>query len=208
MSHKIERINTYDDERFDSNVLKEHGAFIVDDILCCSFRIKDNHSAIVAYDEGINVEEVIEEYRFYTEHITDFYDTAGKLLKQYETVETFDVALKDIQPSQFLVDADKVDAVMSFVNSGEDIIIPLIKSEDTLISADGHTRLFVANQKGITIVKGFYTEDNEYIHGFVKEARKRNVYSPLDLKWVPHDIYEIEWNTFCDNYFNQIKSGT
>lgn len=201
MDRKIKRIDVYNDDRFDSDILKQHGAFIIDDKYKCSFRIINHNSAIVLFDKEINVLEIIDEFRFYSGHIINFYNEDGSLIKSFPQVEIFDVNIEDIQPSQFFVDVDKVNAIESFTKSGEDIIIPLIKMEDRFISLDGHTRLFYAVSKGYSKVKGYLSETNEYIFRFVEEAIKRNIFTPNELELVSHKDYEIKWHKFCDDYF-------
>ena len=132
-----------------------------------------------------------------------------KFLKVYkglifdEDIEFNDINIKDIQPSQFFVDLDKVKAIETFIEGEEDIIIPLIKMEDRFISLDGHTRLYYAVSKGYSSVKGYLTEGGSYIYGFVDEARKRNIFSPYELKLISHEEYEIKWNKFCDDFFRE-----
>lgn len=201
MSRNIKRIDTYTDDRFDIDILKQHGAFIVDDKYKCSFKIINNDSAIVLFDREINILEVIDEFRFYSEHVTNFYEEGGKPIKVFPKVETFDISIEDIQPSQFFVDIDKVNAIDSFIKSEADIIIPLIKMEDRFISLDGHTRLFYAVSKGYSKVKGYLSETSEYIFRFVEEAMKRGICTPKELKLVSHRDYEIKWHKFCDDYF-------
>ena len=40
-----------------------------------------------------------------------------------------------------------------------------------------------------------------YIFDFVKEAQKREIYTPQDIKMVSHSEYEKKWYQFCDEYF-------
>ena len=203
MSEKIKRIDSYVDERFDDEVLKQHGAFIVDEKYKCSFKIINKDSAIVYFDKEVEVLEVIDEFRFYSEHITNFYNENNELIKTFPEVDVFDIEINNIQPSQFFVDLDKVNAIETFIKDEDDIIIALIKKDDQFISLDGHTRLYYAVSKGYSKVKGFLTETDESIYGFVEEARKRNVFNPSQLILVPHDEYEIKWNKFCDDFFSE-----
>ncbi len=201
----IQRINTYADDRFDLDILRQHGAFLVDDKYKCSFRIIDKDSAIVYFDREIDVYELIDEFRFYAEHIINFYDENMKLIKAFPPIEIFYVNIKDIQPSQFFVDMDKVNAIATFIESEEDIYIPLAKIEDGFVSVDGHSRIYYAATKGYRRVKAFITEPGDYLKGFVEEARKRKIYSPYDLELIPHEEYNIKWHKFCDDFFKDRK---
>ncbi|WP_291570313.1 hypothetical protein [Clostridium sp. UBA4548] len=201
MEHKIQRINNYDDERFDKEILRQHGAFIVDGKYNCSFKIVNEDSAIAFFDKEINVLQLIDEFRFYSEHIVNFYNKNMDLIKVFSPIKVFSILIRDIQPSQFFVDMDKVKAIQSFINNEEDIIIPLAKLKDSFISLDGHTRLYYAVSRGYTKVKGYLTEPGDYLEGFVEEARKRKVYSPYDLELISHEDYKIKWDKFCDDFF-------
>ncbi len=202
---EIERIDTYDDDRFDKEVLKQHGAFLVDGQYPCSFRIVDEKTAVAGYHNYEGIEELIEEFRFYAEHITCFLDEQGNLLKEYPRVKTFDLELDQIQPSQFFVDEDKLKEVASFVRGPEDVVIPVTRMENTnqYISQDGHTRMYCACQKGIRTVKAFLAEEeNDYISYFFEEARNRGIYKISDMQVLSHEEYTEKWHRFCDKYFS------
>ncbi|WP_017416415.1 hypothetical protein [Clostridium tunisiense] len=201
MEHKIQRINNYDDERFDKEILRQHGAFVVDGKYNCSFKIVNDDSAIVFFGKEIDVLQLIDEFRFYSEHIVNFYNKNMELIKVFSPIKVFSILIRDIQPSQFFVDMDKVKAIQSFINNEEDIIIPLAKLKDSFISLDGHTRLYYAVSRGYTKVKGYLTEPGDYLEGFVEEARKRKVYSPYNLELISHEDYKIKWDKFCDDFF-------
>ena len=68
---------------------------------------------------------------------------------------------------------------------------------------DGHTRLCVAIDKNFKSVKGIIVEGNEWLYKFVEEAIKRNVRTPYDLELLNHEDYDIRWNRFCDEFFDQ-----
>lgn len=203
MSNIIQRINIYEDDRFDKDILRQHGAFIIDEKYKCSFRIINKDSAIVFYDKEIDLNKLIDEFRFYAEHIINFYDANMKVIKSFPAKEIFHISIKDIQPSQFYIDIDKVKAIESFIESEEDICIPLTKIKDHFVSIDGHTRLYYATIKGYSKIRAFFTEPGDYLEDFVEEARKRNVYSPYDLKLISHEEYKIKWHKFCDDFFSE-----
>lgn len=203
MNHKIQRINSYEDDRFDKTILNQHGAFIVDEKYKCSFKIINKDSAIVLFDKEVDIFQLIDEFRFYSEHIINFYEENMELIKAFTPNNIFHITIKDIQPSQFFVDIDKVKAIESFIKSEEDIIIPLTRINDSFVSLDGHTRLYYAVSKGYSKVKGYLTESGDYLEGFVEEARKRKIYSPYDLKLISHEEYKVKWDKFCDDFFSE-----
>ena len=107
----IQRINSYTDDRFTPEILRQHGAFLIDGKYPCGFEIVDDRSAKMYYhdyEDTEKVEEILEAFRFYTGHITRFYTPEGDLLKEYEPVKLFDLPLREIQPSQFYVDQEKL----------------------------------------------------------------------------------------------------
>lgn len=203
MSNKIQRINIYEDDRFDKDILRQHGAFIVDRKYKCSFRIINKDSALVFFDKEVDVCELINEFRFYSEHIVNFYDENMELIRSFPPKEIFYINIKDIQPSQFFVDRDKVKAIESFIESEDDICIPLAKINNYCISEDGHTRLYYAVTKGYSRVRAYFTKHGDYTKEFADEAMRRKVYSPYDLKLLSHEEYKIKWDGFCDDFFRE-----
>lgn len=199
---EIQRINEYADERFDPEILRQHGAFLVDG-RPCSFRILDGHSARVYYHDYSDMEEILDTFRFYTGHISRFYRSDGCLLKEYEDVEVFELPIGQIQPSQFYVDQEKLRAVGSFIREPEDIVIPVLEHEGCYVSADGHTRLYLAYQRGYDHVRAFLEKDaGGYLLEFVKEAQSRGVFHVEDIEKLSHEEYEVKWNQFCDDFFD------
>lgn len=198
---KVERVNSYADRRFCDKVLKQHGAFLINGSDPYEVEIISKSDAVVRGENPEFFNNVIEEFRFYAEHITKFWDGANNLIKTYDEITIFQIPIKKIQPSQFFVDISKKEAVSSFVNAEEDIVIPLIKWKEQYAALDGHTRLQVAIDKGFDYVYGFISETSDYIHSFIEEAIKREVYSPYDIIELEHDEYEVKWNHFCEMYF-------
>lgn len=196
----VRRVDTYGDGRFSLNVLRQHGAFLVDG-QPYEVEITGPQKAVIRGADRTLFPAVIELFRFYAGHICRFYDGEGSLIREYPAVELFPVKLEDIQPSQFYVDEDKLAAVRSFIRGPENIVIPVIPEGSRYISADGHTRLRLAVEVGYQQAYAFLDEDSEYLHGFVEEARKRDVFTPHDLKKLSHEEYEIKWDQFCDDYF-------
>lgn len=196
----IQRVDSYDDDRFDREVLRQHGAYVVNG-KPCSFRITGRDSAIVIWHGEGRVEPIIDDFRFYAEHITKFYNENGELIKEYPAVETFEVEIDSIQPSQFYVSRDKLSAIAAFINSGDDVVIPVLKGESgRYIAMDGHTRLYYANIKGYGKVHAFIAADSEMTRAFAEEAAKRGIHKISDMKEVSQDEYVEKWYAFCDDF--------
>lgn len=194
----VERVNEYTDERFEREVLNQHGAFLIYD-RPYSVKIVSLHTAVVSGEDKNLFEAVIETFRYYAEHITVFIDEQGNIVKKYPDVKLFPVNLYDIQPSQLFVNENKLEAVSTFVNTSEDVVIPLMKNEGEYISLDGHTRMKAAELKGIETVYGFRSHDEDYGIAFSREAKKRKITSIKDVKVLNDEDYDRKWIQFCEN---------
>ena len=74
----VNRINTYTDSRFSKKVLNQHGAFLIGDEPY-EVEIVSKTDAIIRGKNPNFYESVIENFRFYAEHITNFsYGRIGK----------------------------------------------------------------------------------------------------------------------------------
>lgn len=196
----IKRINTYNDSRFSQNVLNQHGCFLADGIPY-EIEIISEREAIVRGEKQDVYLPLIDEYRFFTPHITRFYDGKGDIIKEYPDADIFELNLEQIQPSQFYVDSSKIEAIKTFIHHPQDIIIQAMPHEGRYISLDGHTRLYYAVMKGWTTVRAVSETSDDWVYRFVNEARKRGVYAPNDMTLISHSEYEQKWNRFCDEIF-------
>ncbi|WP_294795959.1 hypothetical protein [uncultured Fenollaria sp.] len=196
----IIRINTYDDHRFSQEALNQHGCYLANGDAPIEIKIISKSEAIIIGDE-IYFGEVIDEFRFNAEHITKFYDESGKIVKKFKDVELFKLDLDKIQPIQFFVDRDKLEAVRTFVRSEEDVIIPIAMHDGAYVSLDGHTRLYLAYSLDFKHVYAYYSEDFDGFDYFFDEARKRNIYTAKDLILLDHEEYVDKWDKFCDEYY-------
>ena len=113
----------------------------------------------------------------------------------------FKLDLANIQPIQFFIDRDKLEAVKSFVNSEEDVIIPVVKREGTYVSLDGHTRLYLADSLGFKQVYAYLSESFYGFDYFLDEARRRNIHTIKDLVLLDHEEYVDKWDKFCEAYY-------
>ena len=197
---EIKRIHSYKDKRFSDKVLLQHGCFLVDDIPY-EVEIISDFEAIIRGAKRESYFKVIEEFRFYTPHITRFIDDCGHVIKEYPKVPLLTLFLDQIQPSQFYVDEDKLAAISTFIYQPEDIIIQVMPFEDRYISLDGHTRLYYALMKGWDTVRAIKVVSDDYIYGFVKEAKRRSILSPKDMVLVSHEEYVEKWVRFCEDFF-------
>lgn len=198
----IVRVDSYKDSRFSRTVLNQHGAYLVNDSPY-EIEIKDPATAIVRGKDPTAFTELIENFRFHAPQIIHFFDSEGKEIADYPAPEILSIRLDDIQPSQFYIDRDKLDAVGSFVHTEKDIIIQVIPWEDRYISLDGHTRLYLAVQKDFQSVRAVMSETDEWVWKFVNEAQRRKIYSPGDMILLSHEEYDQKWNKYCDSVFEE-----
>lgn len=197
----IERINTYCDERFSQKVLNQHGCYLVNGEPYEVEILSERKAAIRGRDTSV-FPHLIEEFRFYAPHITHFTNDDGVIMAEYPPVRLITLELGNIQPSQFYVDSEKIDAAATFLSSEKDIITQVLKHGNRYVSLDGHSRLYYAVVKGWKLVRAVEISSADYIFAFVEEAKKRNIHSPYDLQQVSHLEYEIKWNQFCDTFLS------
>ena len=196
----LKRIDSYEDRRFSEAALKQHGCFLVDNVPY-EIEIISNSEAIVRGADSSVFSEIIDEFRFYAPHISRFYNQKQDIVKEFAPKHIFKIDLAQIQPSQFYIDKDKISAISSFIHNPEDIIIQVLPSKDRYISLDGHTRLYYAVMNGWNSVYAVKEESDEWLYTFVREAKNRNIYTPMDMVMVSHSEYEEKWNGFCDALF-------
>ena len=199
---KIQRIDTYDDPRFTKEALYQHGCYLVDNEPYEIMIVSKNEAVICGKDRSVYC-DVIDHFRLHAPHITCFYDVKHTIVKEYAAQKLFRISLSMIQPSQFYVDQDKLDAVSHFIQQEEDVIVQLGKYKDRWISTDGHTRLYEAYRKGFTYVYGMEDEINADTIYFVEEAQKRGIFVPQDMIVLGHQQYIDQWFGFCEEYFHQ-----
>lgn len=200
---RIERINRYDDSRFQTEVLRQHGAFLVDGQHPCQFLITGPNTAVIDYHDDSKVEEIIDEFRFYAKHITKFFKKDGTLLKCCDDVKLMKVGIDQLQPSQFYINAEKMNAIAAWAKRVEHFIIPVLNHADAWIVLDGHTRLYLAKTLNMEAVYVYEDSSDEYIHDFVAEARRRKIDTIQDLTLVSGEEYALLWDAFCDDYFTR-----
>ncbi len=203
--HEIKRINTYNDNRFSPIALNQHGCFLVDN-QPYEITILSDYEAVINGPDPTVYLAVIEEFLFYTPHITVFFNKNGSKIVEYPRLPLIWIHLDQIQPSQFFVDQDKVNAIRTFIHQKEDIIIPVTQSDERYISLDGHTRLYYAHLMGWKCVRCVVIPSDDWVYDFVREAKKRGIVSPKDLILISHDQYEEKWNRFCEQFFQQKTS--
>lgn len=198
---EIKRITEYNNLLFSEIVLKQRGAFLIDEEPY-EIEIISSDSAFVKGKNRENFKKLIEYFRYYSPHINNFFDENNKKIISFEKKRILTLEVDKIQPSQFYIDEDKLNALKSFIKNSKDIVIQVVKSDEGYICVDGHTRLFIAflnNFKTVHAIEAEFDDDTNY---FVFQAKKRNIFTIKDLKLVSHSDYKKLWLNFCDSYFN------
>ena len=198
---EIKRITEYNNSLFSEIVLKQRGAFLIDE-KPYEIEIISSDCALVRGKNRENFKKLIEYFRYYSPHINNFFDENYKKIISFEKKTILTLEVDKIQPSQFYIDEDKVNALKGFIKNSKDIVIQVVKSDDGYICVDGHTRLFIAFLKNFKTVHAIETEFDDDTNYFVSQAKKRNIFTIKDLELVPHSDYKKLWNDFCDSYFN------
>ncbi|MGN0755212.1 MAG: hypothetical protein ACI4ME_12220 [Aristaeellaceae bacterium] len=198
----IKRLNSYSDARFSDLALRQHGCYLVDGLPCEVLILSQDTACITGASDNA-LPALIDAFRFHAPHITRFVDGEGRLLRRFPPRETLTISLDDIQPSQFYVDEEKLAAVSSFIHRPEDIIIQVLPHEGRYIALDGHTRLYLASQRGWASVRALTETADDYIFAFAAEAARRGIRTPADMSLVSHEEYKVKWHQYCDDYFQR-----
>lgn len=198
---EIKRVTEYNNLLFSQIVLNQRGAFLIDKEPY-EIEIISSDSALVRGKNRENFKKLIEYFRYYSPHILNFLDENDKKIISFEKKPLLTLEVDKIQPSQFYIDEDKVNALKGFIKNSKDIVIQVVKSDDGYICVDGHTRLFIAFLKNFKNVLAIETEFDDDTNYFVSQAKKRNIFTIKDLELVSHSDYKNLWIDFCDSYFN------
>lgn len=198
---EIKRVTEYNNPLFSQIVLNQRGAFLIDEEPY-EIEIISNDSAFVRGKNRENYKKLIEYFRYYSPHINNFFDENNKKIISFEKKPVLTLEVDKIQPSQFYIDEDKVNALKSFIKNSKDIVIQVVKSDGGYICVDGHTRLFIAFLKNFKNVLAIETEFEDDTNYFVSQVKKRNIFTIKDLELVSHSDYKKLWLNFCDSYFN------
>lgn len=94
-----------------------------------------------------------------------------------------------MQPTQFYIDSDKIQLISTWAKSNENFIIPILTKNGEHIVLDGHHRLYLANQLGITEIYIYGDEVDESIFDFVCEAENKKIYHIKDLTLLSHEKF-------------------
>lgn len=198
----IQRIHSYIHPEFSQAVLNQHGAFLIDGIPC-AFEIVGVDLAQITTSWSDSLDEVIDEFREYAQHITRFIDADNHVIKEFEPIPLIKIPIALLQPSQFYINQEKLRAIGTWIVSEEQVIIPVVKMRSQFVVADGHTRLYAALKHGIQEAYMYIIEEPAYLSDFVSEALILNIKKIDDLQELDALEYEKKWIDFCKTYFSR-----
>ncbi|ODU54940.1 MAG: hypothetical protein ABT01_07330 [Clostridium sp. SCN 57-10] len=78
-------------------------------------------------------------------------------------MELIKIGIDKLQPSQFYVNREKLNAIRCWAKDPEHFIVPILKHENELILLDGHTRLYMAKMLNIAEVYAYEDDSNNDI---------------------------------------------
>jgi len=191
-----------DDTNMFSKEQLAHGAccfYTADKSIRYYFEIQGHEAILYAYEQKY-INEVIDEFLFYSNFVTCIKHTNGHVLKQRDAIKLEPFAILKIQPSQFYINEQKLINCKSWIKSQEDIRIPVATIDGKVVSLDGHTRLRAALDLGYTHAYIYPDDCGDYTAAFVNEAINRNIFGIFDMAILPNDEYKVRWDKFCD-YF-------
>ena len=123
--------------------------------------------------------------------------------------------LKDLQPSQFYISAEKLKAVEEWFTP-DDLTgfepIPVKLLDGRPVMTDGHTRAAAAIRAGLDAVPLVRDEDEldwDMYRACVKACQGQHILSPADLveRIIAEAEYEEKWNKWCDAMQAEIENS-
>ena len=205
---KIIRAEINDTDIFNKSEL-DFGAccFYTEDKIFKYFFQIDGQEATLFTNTNQYINEVIEEFLFYSSFILSIKDKNGRVLTTRTQNQPYMLKISKIQPSQFYINENKLENCKKWIKKPEDIFIPIVIKDDRIISLDGHTRLKAALDLGYTSVFVYPDEYDDTIFYFSDEAIRRQIYSVEDMELVSDEEYKLKWNKYCDDLFDSLQNN-
>ncbi|MHA1462434.1 MAG: hypothetical protein ACTSQ0_05130 [Candidatus Heimdallarchaeota archaeon] len=122
------------------------------------------------------------------------------------------MALSKIQPSQLYISEKKLASIKEKITKNGTVEldpIPIKKLGEDVIYTDGHTRAFLAYQKGDKEITVEWDDDEldwEMYEICVQWCKDEKIFSIADLqkRIVPHKKYEVVWYKRCKTLHTEI----
>lgn len=117
----------------------------------------------------------------------------------------FMLPINKLQPSQFYLSEQKVEAVRRWFTKETLKPLPVKRLGERIFLTDGHSRAFVAYEQGMTEVPVVWDEDDwPFYDACVLACEERGVFTVKDLKHrqlSPRE-FEEKWLGFCSQFKN------
>jgi len=205
----IIRANINDTDMFDTKELG-YGAccfYTEDKLNHYYFKIHGREATLYTNSEK-HINEAIEEFLYYSNFIICIKMPDGSILRKQEPKSLKLLDILSIQPSQFYINEKKLSSCKEWIKDSKDVMIPVANINGRVVSLDGHTRLRAANDLGYTEVYTYLDDCSEYIESFVDKAIDRNILNVLDMLILSDEEYDLRWNKYCEDYFENKFSST
>ena len=127
-------------------------------------------------------------------------------------MESINLKLRDLQPSQFYISEKKLAEVEQWLSPGDlsnFAPIPVKWLDGRPVMTDGHTRAVAALRAGLEQVPLALEEDElswDMYRRCVAACRERGILSPLELqeRIISEQDYKILWDAWCDDMQREI----
>ncbi len=166
-----------------------------------AFEILNDNQAILYSTAFIGLDEVIEEFLFYSGFIEVIRLEQGEVIYRSPKKYQWQEDLIRIQPSQLYVSEEKYQQLLSWIEKEEDIKIPVTLVGEKVVALDGHTRLKVAEMLNFKKVTVYLEESDPSIEDFVRFCEMEHKASIVDLPIISKEKYQKRWIEFCQSYF-------
>ena len=125
---------------------------------------KQNDMAYVNYDNPDYIEAIIEEYRKSNEYVNIIKSKDDSFYAEFDEVFTFKLPIECIQPSQLVINQDRIDKLETIIDP-ENIHLSVKIIDNKYVLLDDHHLLYALNQIGERMVNVFIntTLDNNII---------------------------------------------
>lgn len=207
------RVERCEEEFFGThtNIKNHNTSFLLfssdeEDPLRYDFEIINHHQAILHTEAMSCPELVINEFLFYSGFISHIETVNGRIVYHQPKKKIISLEISKIQPSQLYINEKKLDRLLTWIKSPEEIIIPVIRRGTQWVCIDGHTRLKAAQLLGFKQIYVYVDEFEPYIDDFIQFCQQDKKFTIYDLPVISNEDYQIQWCLFCDQYFQQ-KEG-
>ncbi|TVP94364.1 MAG: 5-formyltetrahydrofolate cyclo-ligase [Acholeplasmatales bacterium] len=203
----IRRAGAAEAEHFSEATMKRRLGYVIEEgnPIYVTFTIHNLREATLTPVLTKHLDALIEVFRFHNGFVTTFYSANGALLRCLEPVALTAVHPATLGVTQWLVSADKLKQLENWVEASEDVIIPVFKRQKRLIALDGHTRLKVAQIRGIDAIYVYEEQADDLSRAFHEAAVRQGVMGVGDIEIVDAHRYARDWEAMCDCFIDTFE---